>query len=98
MLETFSLATFSDLLDDDFHVDLDGGASVDLRLAEASRAGLPQQPGGREPFSLLFRGPGAPILPQRIYAVEHAGLGAFDIFLVPLTPDEGGGRYEAVFA
>jgi hypothetical protein len=98
MLETFSLATFSDLLDDDFRVRVDDGASVELRLVEASGTGLPQQPGGREPFSLLFRGPGTPILPQRIYSVEHGALGAFDLFLVPLTPDAGGGRYEAVFA
>ncbi len=97
MLESFSFATFSELVDDDFRIRLDDGSSVDLRLAAASRSALPAQPGGREPFSLLFRGP-APILPQRIYSVEHPGLGAFDLFLVALTPDEDGARYEAVFA
>jgi hypothetical protein len=34
-----------------------------------------------------------PPLPQRIYRVEHAELGAIEIFLVPIAAD----RYEAVF-
>jgi hypothetical protein len=45
----------------------------------------------------VFRGPQDVSLPQRIYRVEHAGIGAFEIFLVPIGPDEGGHRYEAVF-
>ena len=53
----------------------------------------------RAPFSLVFRGPGEPVLPQRIYHLEHVGaLGALDIFLVPIGPDQQGMCYEAVFA
>jgi hypothetical protein len=29
--------------------------------------------------------------------VRHAQLGAMEIFLVPIGPDEGGMRYEAIF-
>jgi hypothetical protein len=47
--------------------------------------------------SIVFRGPREPVLPQRIYAFEHAGLGAFEIFIVPIGPDDAGMRYEAVF-
>jgi hypothetical protein len=36
-------------------------------------------------------------LPQRIYRIEHATLGAFDLFLVPIGPDAQGLRYQAVF-
>jgi hypothetical protein len=36
-------------------------------------------------------------LPQRIYRVEHGELGAMEIFLVPIGPDEVAHRYEAVF-
>jgi hypothetical protein len=32
-------------------------------------------------------------LPQRIFRLEHAELGAFELFLVPIGP----GEYEAVF-
>jgi hypothetical protein len=51
----------------------------------------------RTPFSLVFRGPLRPVLPQQIYRLEHAELGALDIFLVPIGPDAQGMRYEAVF-
>lgn len=98
MLETFSLATFSGLAGDEFSIRLDDGQSVSLRLEDASETETPQQPGARVPFSLLFRGPAAPILPQRMYRMEHRALGAFDLFIVPLSPDETGARYEAVFA
>jgi hypothetical protein len=54
--------------------------------------------GRRRPFSIVFRGPRAPILRQRIYRVEHDRMGALDIFLVPIGPDAEGLRYEAVFS
>ena len=42
---------------------------------------------------LLFRGPSLPILPQRIYPLEHAALGRLELFIVPIGP----GQYEAIF-
>src|SRR5687768_10436205 len=51
----------------------------------------------RAPFSLVFRGPHAPVWPQRIYRLSHATLGEFDIFFVPIGPDQLGLQYEAVF-
>ena len=52
----------------------------------------------RRQFSLLFRGPVDPFLSQGTYRLDHAELGALDIFLVPIGPDAEGMRYEAVFA
>ena len=52
---------------------------------------------GMERFSAFFRGPTQPLLRQGIYAVEHEGMGAFELFLVPIAQDEQGCRYEAVF-
>jgi hypothetical protein len=97
MPETLSIETFAPLLDDDFRVPLDPHPALELRLAEVAGTGDPARPDGRVPFSLLFRGPAAPILPQRIYRLEHARLGALDLFLVPLEPDAAGARYEAIF-
>ena len=55
-------------------------------------------PFGREqPFSLLFRGPLRPLLPQQITTLEHDTLGVLEIFIVPVGPDEYGQRYEAIF-
>jgi hypothetical protein len=34
---------------------------------------------------------------QQIYQVEHPTLGSFELFLVPVGPDEQGMCYEAVF-
>ncbi|MBV9336790.1 MAG: hypothetical protein JO243_12975 [Solirubrobacterales bacterium] len=54
-------------------------------------------PGLRSPFSLIFRGPLEPLLPQGIHRLEHGQLGTLDLFLVPIGPDQAGMRYEAVF-
>ena len=51
----------------------------------------------REPFSLVFVGPADPVLPQRIYRLEHDELGALELFLVPVGRDAAGTRYEAAF-
>ena len=52
---------------------------------------------GRQPFSLLFNGPAAPVLPQRTYRLAHARLPELDIFLVPIGADAVCARYQAVF-
>ena len=50
-----------------------------------------------EPFSLTFRGPRQPVLPQSIYDVAHPDLGTMKIFLVPVQPTGDGAEYEAIF-
>ena len=64
-------------------------------LESASAAG--EWPGGRDPFSLIFVGPGEPMLPQAIYALTHADLGVLEIFVVPIAGDAEGVRYQAIF-
>lgn len=51
----------------------------------------------RQPFSLLFRGPSEPLLPQGIYRIDHASLGTAELFLVPVQADGTAVSYEAVF-
>lgn len=48
-------------------------------------------------FSLLFHGPQTPFMPQATYRLQHAELGALEIFLVPVARDQDGFQYEAVF-
>jgi hypothetical protein len=88
---------FAPCLAQSFRVAL-AGESLDLELvgAEPLGSGDPS-PGRRRPFSLIFRGPPAPVLAQRIYRLENAELGALEIFLVPIGRDAAGLRYEAVF-
>ena len=66
-------------------------------LIKVGRSGGPAF-GGREPFTLLFRGPAQPLLPQSIYQVSSAALAAVDIFLVPIGATAEGVNYEAVFS
>jgi hypothetical protein len=70
---------------------------IDLELVQV-KGYLPQQieEQGMERFSLFFDGPGI-YLPQKVYSVQHEQMGEFDIFLVPISGDDKGFRYEAVF-
>ena len=78
------------------------GPSVPMELIEATVGSQPGGPGpdGQErlQFSLVFRGPVAPVLAQSTYQVTHAELGELELFLVPIGPDAEGLRYEAAFA
>jgi hypothetical protein len=76
----------------------DGDAlSVETHLSDVRRRGGAAAAGGREPFTLLFRGPELPLLPQGLYRVEHPDIGTMEIFCVPIGQDDGCTIYEAVF-
>jgi hypothetical protein len=98
-LEDFSLATFTPLVGEPFQILAEDGVTVDVVLMEATEPPLDREPtGARVPFSIVFRGPLEPLLPQSIYRLSHEALGQFDLFIVPIGQDEEGTRYEAVFA
>ena len=98
MLERFEVGTFAPRLGETFRIRTAGSQWTELTLTEATALGegAPAE-GRRVPFSIVFRGPLDPALPQRTYQVEHEGIGAFELFLVPIGPDSEGMRYEAVF-
>lgn len=78
---------------------LQAGGSVVLVLTSVVLWGPEQGPeGGRRPFTLTFRGPADPPLPQATYQLDHESLGSHGIFLVPIARGEDGSSYEAVFA
>ena len=76
----------------------EAGEPLELKLIRvegpSERAG-----GGERPFSLFWLGPRDPILPQRIYPLQHphAEIGTLEIFLVPVGRDASGTLYQAVF-
>ncbi|MGH9931911.1 MAG: DUF6916 family protein [Pyrinomonadaceae bacterium] len=66
-----------------------GSSAVDLRLTEIADlkaiSKTPARIAGKESFSLLFVGSGkSSRLKQDTYIVEHAVLGRFSLFLVPV--------------
>jgi hypothetical protein len=100
VLENFTIETFSELLGSTFRVHLDGSEQFDVELISATALGGSageELPDSRQPFSIVFRGPGDVLLPQRIYRTEHDQIGSFELFIVPIGPDEKGLRYEAIF-
>jgi len=82
-----------------------GPSSIEAELAEVTERAPNAAGTFRAPFSVLFHGPLQPVMPQGIYRVEHEQLGAVELFIVPVGPDEPSDpgrvptamRYEAVF-
>jgi len=94
MLDLPGKTAFSQALKSVFYLSVGDGRSVELTLIELRDGrSTPQQ----EQFALLFRGPEDILLPQGTYPVEHAQLGAFDLFFVPVGRDPAGIDYEVVF-
>jgi len=97
VLSALTHETFAKELGSPFQ--LHWGAAAPLRLELVSATEFARASAGmrRTPFSLLFRGPRQPVLPQKIYPLEHDRLGRLEIFLVPIGPEGEGMRDEAVF-
>jgi len=71
---------------------------VELELTQVKGyLSKPEEETGMERFSAFFLGPADRYLEQRIYSLEHEQMGTFDLFLVPVSQDQSGFRYEAVF-
>lgn len=64
----------------------------------ASAGGRGPQGQERQQFSLVFRGPATPLMPQSMYPVGHADFEGLELFLVPVGQDAEGTQYQAVFA
>jgi hypothetical protein len=102
MLESLTHQSFAPHVGTEFRLQLGPDGALPFTLIEAQAVGSapgprPDGTARRQPFALLFRGPRQPVLPQRIYRLEHAAMGPLELFIVPIGPDEAGLRYEAVF-
>ena len=97
MLESLTRESFEPRQGETFLIRFSDGI-IELRLAEVQGSTERTARMEREPFSLIFRGPLRPILPQRIYTLENDALGSLEIFLVPLGPEGGEMQYQAVFS
>jgi hypothetical protein len=95
--EPFVFEMFVERVGQDFRIDVDPTTSIVTVLTSATRLdGDPHRSGSG--FSLVFRGPVEPLLPQRIYRLVHDELAAMDVFIVPIGRDEAGAHYEAIFS
>jgi hypothetical protein len=92
-LATALPSTFEPLLDATFRATLPDGRQAGLVLTEVARG---RSGADERPYSLTFRGGPVPPADQGIVRLEHACVGAVDLFLVPTTPDAVGPAYVAV--
>ena len=99
-LDQVTRENFAQCLGQSFQIECDGRA-VDAELSAVTGLGFKSaddsEHGKRESFTLLFHAPKNWRLPQRIYQLSHPKLGALEMFLVPIGPDQKGMRLEAVF-
>lgn len=97
MSATLTEEEFSKHVNTTFHVKFsDGQVDLDLDEVKGYRNKAVERE-GMERFSLYFQGPSKPHLPQHAYLLQHDQMGEFEIFLVPVSQDQRGFRYEAVF-
>lgn len=98
-LAQLDLATCRARTGEDFRLEADVVPPIVLRLEEAAptRRDPAGEPADGRPFSLLFRGPTAPVLGQGMHDLDNPNLSLPGIFLVPLGPEGDGQLYQAVF-
>lgn len=87
-------AAFAANLNTIFRVYLDDGNTVDAKLVEVSDLLLSP---GQERFAIIFRGPNETFLGQGSRRFVHDQMGEVELFLVPISQDDQGTNYEAVF-
>lgn len=93
---------FADKVGEVFTISDEGVPGIPLTLTEAEPLTPAAQTatgphGVRPPFSLIFVARDPSVIPQRIYRLEHKGLGELSIFLVPVGKDANGVSYQATF-
>lgn len=93
---------FSDSLGSGFQVQVSHELHETLVLRSISDLGVspastPTHP--KEQFSLIFEAENANYYPQQIYGFDHPVIGQFDLFIVPIGPDNVSKNmcYQAIF-
>jgi hypothetical protein len=99
MLDKLRSSDFRPYLDQAFCIRLAGSEPIALALTSVTELGQAGTPAARRPFSLIFTGPVSRYyLNQHIYTLEHEQMGRIDLFVVPIGPEAGRMRYEAILS
>jgi hypothetical protein len=94
MASSLQQSEFVSHLHSSFRVSVDETSAIDAELIEVSELKLSSR---QERFAIVFRGPNETVLGQGMRRFSHDQMGEFDLFLVPISRDEHGTNYEAVF-
>jgi hypothetical protein len=103
-LDSLGFSHFATQVGTNFGVWLGGARAGEVTLIEASPSpvlptgGLRAPDAFNEKFSLIFEGPIEAALSQDTYLFEHAALGRFQMFIVPVfSPRSPRAYYQAIF-
>ena len=101
MIDKLKSSDFPPYLDQKFRIYSGSAEPLEVVLIEVSElgseSGNDSEPLTRRPFSIIFRGPIDPSLPQGTFEFGHDQFGTLSIFIVPIGPDKEGMLYQAVF-
>jgi hypothetical protein len=106
MSNPLTFKTMQPLLNEQFVLHRDSTQAIDIELVEVTPIQKNKQyswqkeeiPSKREAFTLVFRTPCDLEPTQKMYEITHSQFGDLGlIFLVPITQDEEGLYFEAVF-
>jgi hypothetical protein len=95
-LRNLSMDSFASKLNGKFQVYTSASSGIKMTLIAVTDLRTSQDQHG-EVFSLLFETTSSQQLPQGTYTFKKAGMGKFDMFIVPATSDGSNSRYEALF-
>src|ERR1019366_532246 len=98
-LDLLTAADFRSHVGDIFRIERNNGSTlqaelVHVRLSNPAKASPSRT---RDPFSLLFRVHGTERLPHQTYAIDHAKMGRYDIFLGSVGSPRSQIQVEAIF-
>lgn len=94
MLSLLAKTSFAENLNTRFRTVLQDSTVIEMELIEVvDGQSTPRQ----EQFSLLFRAPQDAPIQQGMYRLEHDRIESGDLFLVPVSRDDKGVCYQAVF-
>lgn len=94
MPETFTIEMFAGHENSKFQMHYGDSQTAELDLVSVTDVGSSER---QKQFSLVFLGPLEAPISQGVYRLDHDKLGALDLFLVPISRDNKGVRYEAIF-
>ena len=94
MDELLSHEAFTQYANTKFLTQYDEVRGVELELVEVSDL---KQSARQEQFAIVFRGPLDTFLGQGTRCFRHEEMGQFELFLVPISQDDKGFCYEAIF-
>lgn len=97
-LASVTCASFASLIGQEVEVAFESGGAIEmtLKLAECTPLG-PVGPGMREPFSILLDGPPSPAVSQGTLWLRHQEWDELGVFVVAISGNDNGRRYEAIF-